>query len=238
MVTRSIALALGLALSAGFPALARGEAKATAPAAAKDGGTPAAEKSQPDKVRRDPAGRTGISPTWEAIKRGDDAYVAKNINTALKEYQAAIEAKPQNPVAHYRFACALIAKGELKHAQEELTAALRFAQSDAQTAAKVLFVIADLKERLQDYAGALAAWKSYAAFATGHKDIKTFPDSAASRQEKINQYTKLLEQSNQVKQRIAERQQITENKASEDAKASKSDDEKSGKSGESKKSKK
>jgi tetratricopeptide (TPR) repeat protein len=199
---------------------------------------PAAEKSPPSNVRRDPAGRTGISPTWEAIKRGDDAYIANNVDAAIKEYQAAIEARPQHPVAHYRFACALISKGELKHAQEELTAALRFAQSDAQTAAKILFVFADLKERQQDYAGALAAWKSYAAFANGHKDIKTFPDSAASRQDKINQYTKLLEQSNQVKQRIAERQQITESKATEDAKASKSDDEKPGKAGDAKKGKK
>jgi tetratricopeptide (TPR) repeat protein len=165
-------------------------------------------------LRRDPNGRTGISPSWEAIKRGDEAYVAHNLDGALHEYQAAVEAHPQNPVAHYRLGCALIAKAEFKQAQESLDTALRFSKSDAVTAGKVLFVIADLKERQQDYPAALAAWKIYAAFATAHTEVKSFAASAASRQARVTAYMKLTEQSTQVKQRIAERLQAAELRSS------------------------
>ena len=186
---------------------------ALAQAAAAPGATPTAAPA----IRRDPAGRTGISPSWEAIKRGDDAYVAHNVEGAIHEYQAAIEAKPQNPVAHYRLACALIAKGDFKLAQESLDSALRFSQSDPQTAAKTLFVTADLKERQHDYPAALAAWKAYSAFIAAHPGTKAFPGSSESRQAKLAAYMKLTEQSAKVKQRIDERLQLMEPDAQKDA---------------------
>jgi tetratricopeptide (TPR) repeat protein len=216
MVARAVSLVFGLALGVAYPALAD----------AADNSAPAVSSSG-NAVRRDPAGRTGISPTWEAIKRGDDAYVAHNIDAAIHEYQSAVEARPQNPVAHYRLGCAFIAKGDFKQAQESLDAALRFSKSDPQTAGKTLFVVADLKERQQDYPAALAAWKTYSAFAASHKDIKTYAGSADSRKEKLTAYLKLLEQSAQVKQRIAERLQMADPQASQDAKAPKKEDAKS-----------
>jgi len=188
---------------------APGSSAAAAPAASPQG-----------QIRRDPAGRTGISPSWEAIKRGDDAYVAHNLDGAIHEYQAAIESRPQNGVAHYRLACALIAKGDFKLAQESLDSALRFSQSDPQTAAKTLFVTADLKERQHDYPAALAAWKAYSAFIAAHPGIKAFAASSDSRQARIADVTKLNEQSVQVKKRIDERLQQMESDAQKDAKKS------------------
>lgn len=187
----------------------------------------AAAATTQNGIRRDPAGRTGISPSWEAIKRGDDAYVAHNLDGAIHEYQAAIESRPQNPVAHYRLASALIAKGDFKQAQESLEAALRFSQSDPQTAAKALFVTADLKERQHDYPAALAAWKAYSAFIKAHPGIKGFPGSSDSRQAKLMAYMKLTEQSAKVKQRIDERLQLLEPEAEKDAKSPKKEDAKS-----------
>ena len=172
-------------------------------------------------MRRDPAGKTGISPTWEAIKRGDDAYVAHNIEGAIKEYQAAIEATPQNPVAHYRLACALVAKGDFKLSQESLDSALRFAQTDPQTAAKVLFVTADLREREHAYAAALSAWKAYSAFVKANAGIKAFAASGASREAKVAEIIKLNEQSGKVKQRIEERLQLMDSDAQKDSKSKK-----------------
>ena len=219
MVARAVQLLVGLAIGfVAYPAMADAANK-----------QPPAESSSDKTIRRDSAGRTGISPTWEAIKRGDDAYVAHNIDAAIHEYQAAVEARPQNPVAHYRLGCTFIAKGEFKQAQESLDAALRFSQSDPQTAGKTLFVIADLKERQQDYPAAIAAWKTYATFAAHHKDIKVFADSAQSRLDKLSAFLKLLEQSTQVKQRITDRQQMTDASASQDAKPSKKDDAKGSK---------
>ena len=130
-------------------------------------------------------------------------------------------------MAHYRLGCAFVAKGDFKQAQDSLDAALRFSKSDPQTASKTLFVIADLKERQQDYPAALAAWKTYSAFVASHKDIKTFAVSADSRKERLMAYLKLLEQSAQVKQRITERLQMADSQASQDAKASKKEDAKS-----------
>lgn len=177
-----------------------------------------------EAVRRDAAGRTGISPSWEAIKRGDDAYVVHNLDGAIHEYRAAIEARPQNPVAHYRLACALIAQGDFKQAQESLDAALRFSKSDPVTASKTLFVMADLKERQQDYRAALTAWKSYSAFAASHAETKTFAASSESRQARLTDYIKLAEQSAQVKQRIDERLQAAELQRPVDRKAGSKDD--------------
>jgi len=198
---------------------------AAAPAGATEPSTPSTTTAA-KSVRRDPAGRTGISPSWESIKRGDDAYVVHNVDGALKEYQAAIEAYPQNPVAHYRLACVLIAKREYKQAQESLDAALRFSKSDPNTAGKTLFVMADLKERQQDYPAALAAWKAYSIFAATHKEAKTFPSTAESRLSRLAAYVKLTEQSEQVKQRISERLQNSEFKDPQGAKGSKKEDSK------------
>ena len=215
MVIRAARLVLGSVLLVAAPAVASDPSTPSTP-------TTTAAKS----VRRDPAGRTGISPSWEAIKRGDEAYVAHNIAGAIKEYQAAIEAYPQNPVAHYRMACVLIAQREYKQAQESLDAALRFSKSDPNTAGKTLFVMADLKERQQDYPAALAAWKAYSIFAATHKEAKTFPGTAESRLSRLAAYVKLTEQSEQVKQRIAERLQTSEFKDPQGTKGSKKEDSK------------
>ena len=210
MIARSALLLL--ALTSTLTRLAFAQAPA-APAVAN----PTATASQP-VLRRDPAGKTGISPSWEAIKRGDDATMAHNLESAIHEYQSAIEAKPQNAVAHYRLACAYIAKGDFKQAHESLDSALRFAQTDVQTAAKVMFVKADLKEREHDYPAALEAWKAYTNFVKSSAGIKAFPASGESRESKVAQIIKLNESSAKVKQRIEERLQLMEPNAPKDSK--------------------
>jgi tetratricopeptide (TPR) repeat protein len=229
MNVRASALGLALLLAPTAHALAEGASSKTAPAAPSPNAaaTSTAAATPSKAIRRDPAGRTGISPSWEAIKRGDDAYVGHNVEGAIHEYQAAIESQPQNPVAHYRLACALIAKGDFKQAQDALDAALRFSQSDPQTAAKTLFVTADLKERQNDYPAALAAWKAYSAFIAAHAGVRAFPGSSDSRQAKIAAYMKLTEQSAKVKQRIDEREQLVEPEAQKDGKNPKKEDAKS-----------
>jgi len=211
MTSHTARLFLGLAFATGTPALAADP-------------LPRSDVAQgTDPLRRDAAGRTGISPAWEAIKRGDDAYAAHNFDGAIHEYQAAIEARPQNPVGHYRLACVLVANGDFKQAQEELDAALRFAKSDSVTAGKVLFVMADLKERQQDYPAALVAWKAYSAFASNHPEVKTFPGTSESRQARLAAYLELAQRSAQVKQRIDERLQSAELQRSAVSRGSKKD---------------
>jgi tetratricopeptide (TPR) repeat protein len=196
---------------------------AVVPAVAQPSSAPAASgPTTPEGIRRDPAGRTGISPGWEAIKRGDTAYVAHDVNTAIREYQAAVQAQPQLAMAHYRLGCALVAKNQVKEAQQSLESAVRLAQSDPQLAAKALFVIAELKEMQQDHAAAIVAYKAYSAFIAAHPGIRSFGASGDSRQTKILEYAKLAEQSAQVHQRIVQREQLAEQKpATEEAKSQK-----------------
>ena len=229
MNVRLCALGLAILTAPCSGALAQGAGSNAAPAAPGTNAvvTTTATAAPSKTIRRDPAGRTGISPSWEAIKRGDDAYMGHNVEGAIHEYQAALQSQPQNPVAHYRLACALVAKGDFKQAQDSLDAALRFSQSDPQTAAKTLFVTADLKERQHDYPAALAAWKTYSTFIAAHAGVRAFPASSDSRQARIAAYIKLTEQSAQVKQRIDEREQLVESDAQKDSKNPKKEEPKS-----------
>src|SRR4051812_42230602 len=65
----------------------------TAPSAASPSpAKPAA--SSADAPRRDPKGIKGISPFWEAIKKGDDAVAARDTEGAKAAYQDAIKLEP------------------------------------------------------------------------------------------------------------------------------------------------
>jgi tetratricopeptide (TPR) repeat protein len=211
MMAQAFTLTVAAVISAAAPVWAQQSAAATASA-----------PTTPEGIRRDPARRTGISPAWEAIRRGDTAYVAHDTDTAVREYQAAIQAQPQHAMAHYRLGCALKSKNQVKEAQESLDAAVRFAQSDAQLASKAMFVIAELKEMQHDYPAAVAAWKAYSTYVAAHPGIRSFVASSESCQKKIAEYAKLSEQSAQVHQRIMDREQLAEQRsAPEEAKPQK-----------------
>ena len=100
-----------------------------------------------DEVRRDPKGIRGISPFWEALLRGDKSYVARDFDGSVAAYQEAIKLEPQNALGHYRMGEAQLAKGDQKEAEESWVAGLRFVGENHKLHAKLLFVIADLRER-------------------------------------------------------------------------------------------
>ena len=67
-------------------------------------------------IRRDPKGVQGVSPTWEAIGKGDGAVLARDYDAAIAAYRDAISKSPQNPLGFYRVAEAQKLKGDLKEA--------------------------------------------------------------------------------------------------------------------------
>src|SRR5262245_29758281 len=85
----------------GSAALAQQPAAPAAPAASKPpaGGTAAAPATGP---RRDPNGQTGISPYMEQIKKGEDAYVARDFPGAVAAFQEAIKLDVQKMLGYYR----------------------------------------------------------------------------------------------------------------------------------------
>jgi len=168
-----------------------------------------AAKREASEVRRDPRGIKGISPFMEAIKRGDAALLARDIEAAVVAYRDALAQEPENALAYYRIAEAQILKGDLKEAETALVAGLRaVVATNASLKAKLQFALADLRERQKAYDEASARWAEYEAFtttattATERKESLGFPASGAERKKVVEAWKKLSADSADVKARI------------------------------------
>ncbi len=85
----------------------------------------------------------------------------------------------------------------------------RFVSAEGETRllrARILFVIADLKEREKKLDDAKAAWQAYTDYVTKYAGDGGvgFPSSGASRLQAIDTMTKLNAESEKVKQKIKE----------------------------------
>src|SRR5688572_23727320 len=145
---------------------------------------PAAAQPAAGEPRKDPKGVKGISPFWEAIKKGDNSAIARDFDGAIAAYREAIQSQPQNPMGHYRLGEAQLAKGDQKEAELAWGAGLRFADKDPVMKAKLLFVLADLRERQKSHDEANTRWTDYgkAASAPG---AKGYPATAEDRKKRI-----------------------------------------------------
>ena len=173
--------------------------------------------------RKDPQGVKGISPFWEQIKKGDDLYVARDFDGAIAAYKEAITKEPQNALGHYRIGEAHLAKNDTQEAETSWVAALRFVGTDHPLKAKILFVLADLRERQKSFDDATDRWNAYAQFAQQQPAAKAFPKSAEDRKGKIASWTKLVSDYAAVKKRIEARLKEADAKAKKDAESTKPD---------------
>jgi tetratricopeptide (TPR) repeat protein len=192
------------------PGLANAQGgKAPAPAAA----------AAPAKggVRKDPKGVKGISPFWESLKKGDDLYVARDFDGAIAAYREAIAKEPQNALGHYRMGEAQLAKADLQEAEASWVAALRFVGGDLALKAKILFVLADLRERQKSHDDAKERWTAYEQLAQKNPGVKTYPASAGDRKKRIDVWKKLLEDYSAVRKRIEQRLREADEKAKKSA---------------------
>jgi tetratricopeptide (TPR) repeat protein len=187
----------------------------------------AGKKAQKDKEpeaaeapagpRKDPKGIKGISPFWESIKKGDDALAARDIEGAKAAYQEAIRGEPQNAMGHYRMGEAELTKGNLKDAEAIWQTALRFVGENAALKAKILFVLADVKERERSLDEATNGWNAYEGHSKASPTVKTYPATPADRKKRIEDWKKLEVEYGAVKERIKQRLEEAEKKAAESA---------------------
>jgi hypothetical protein len=192
---RKLTIVLGLATMA-----------LTAGAQAQDPNkAPEAQAKSSDDVKRDPKGIKGVTPHTELIAKGDRAYVARDFDGAIAAYREAIQKEPQNAVGHYRVGSAQLAKGDQKEAEAAWVAGLRFVGKDGTLKAKLLFVLADLRERQKNNDEAIARWKEYAANATAEKEAISYPASATERIARNEAWKKNVAESAEVKTRIEKR---------------------------------
>ncbi len=190
-----------------------------------------------DGVPRDVRGVQGISPFWEQIKQGDNAYIARSFDQALESYKAAIAALPHDPIGHLRVAEVHLQKGQLPEAEQALVAALRFVGTDIGQKAKIFFLLAEVRERKLAVDEAIASWTAYeklqsevkppeTAVVTSEKGTKAKPpapvrifgDTAVERKKRLEEHKKLEAEYASVKERIAQRLKEADERAKANAK--------------------
>jgi tetratricopeptide (TPR) repeat protein len=178
------------------------QAPAAPPAAAPAAKAPAAPANP---VRKGPR-----SPFWDALNKGDAAYIARDFDGAIKAYREAIEKESQNALGHYRLGEAQLAKGDMNEAEQSWQSGLRFVGKDEKLRAKLLFVLADLRERQKNYDEATSRWKEYEKHAQSQPTAKAFPATATERQKRITDWKQISTDSAAVKERIEKRLKETE----------------------------
>lgn len=201
-----LVLALVLAHAGAARAQDMAPPSAAAPAATSAPAPAApAKATTPEGIRRDPKGIKGISPFWEAIKKGDDAFAARDAEGAIAAYQEAIKADPHNGMGQYRVGEVELSRGRMKEAEAAWQAALRFVGENAVLKAKILFVLADAKERQRAFEEAANAWNAYDAHLKAQPTAKAYPASSADRQKRIQEWKQLVTDYAAVKERIKNR---------------------------------
>ncbi len=229
---------VALAVSAGFAALSLFAAPsqkafaqappgaATTPAAsttakpAATSGAAAAPPTSGKQPRRDPEGKTGVSPYTENVVKGQNAFVARDFPGAVTAFQDAIKTDPQQMLGFYLMGEAQLEAGKPEEAEAAWTTGLS-KKGPEDLNAKLLFALADLKERQKNWQGAKDAWSAYSTFLTGHPNAKGFAATADERQKRIDQRIKDEKDYGVVKERIKKREDERLKEAEENAKKDK-----------------
>ena len=172
--------------------------------AAGDGSTGGAGGKK--KPQDDAASSAGPSRAYrDACTAGNAKYATRDFRGATADYRTAIESDPKNPLAFYLLGEAQLADGNMTEAEAAWNrASLEASEKEPALRAKILFVLADLKERQKKWEEARAAWQVYLDWASKYPNARAFPASAQSRQQVIDTYQKLDHAYAVVRQRIAD----------------------------------
>lgn len=194
-------------------AMALGNASASAE-------TPKTAAAGSKEVRKDPEGKRGISPYAEAIAKGEAAYVARDLPGAITSFQDAIKLDTEKMLGFFRLGEAQLESGKPDEADGTWTTALGKKGTDDLNA-KLLFVIADLRERQHKWQAAKDAWAAYSAFLQNHTKVNGYPATATERTKQADRRMKDEVDYAAVKDRIAKRELERTKEAEENAKKDK-----------------
>ena len=112
---------------------------------------------------------------------------------------------------------AQLAKGDQKEAEAAWVAGLRFVGRDGTLKAKLIFALADLRERQKNNDEALGRWNEYSKTAQEEKEAVTYPATATERVARNEAWKKNVTESAAVKERIAKRLKEAEEAARKSA---------------------
>ena len=207
MRPRSFLYAVGLAVSLATAPSFADDAKPTATDATKAdkpaGRATKAPAKPPGEPVYDPDNKTAISKYNETILKGNGKYLARDFPGALDIYRGAIPLQPKNAFGHYVVGETQIAAGNLPEAEASLAQAeANSDEKNPQLRAKILFLQADVKERLKRWDEAKAAWQLYSDYVAKHPGVG-FAPSSASRVQAIDDMLKQEKAYVAVRERIA-----------------------------------
>lgn len=154
-----------------------------------------------------PAAANSPSPALRAertIGAGDRAARAGDHELALSRYRAVLEDDPRNALAHYRVGQVHALRGDPSRAEPAYFAALRFAGADDALRAKVLFCIADLRERRRALDAAAAAWTEYEKQGATAPETTPHTATAAERKNRIVEWNKVRAAASETRARTSE----------------------------------
>lgn len=212
MQDRSLAVIASLALAVVVSA---------APVAAQQ--SPAAPEAAPAASappRKDAKGHGGVSPYTEQILKGQASFVARDIPGAIAGFQEAIKLDPSKMLGFYRLGEAMLESGNAAEAEAAWTTALGKKGSE-ELHAKVLFCLADLRERQKNWQAAREAWGAYGAFLTSTPKAGGYSATATERQKQVDRRVKDEKDYATVKERIVQREAERQKEAEENAKKDK-----------------
>lgn len=178
-------------------------AGAAAPPASAQSTAPATPSSPAQKL--DPKGKTGISPFMIKAIKANGAYTARDYQGAIAGYRDAIQEDPQNPLGHYYMGEAQLAAGNTAEAEASWSSGLRYVGTDDVLHAKLLFVMATLRELQGRWEDAKKAWQDYAGFVAAHPNAKGYAATATERSRTIDVHVDLDTKYAAVKARIEQR---------------------------------
>ena len=165
-------------------------------------------KAPVSRVRHDANNVTGISEFMETCVQANARFISHDIPGSIELYKKAIQLQPRNPLGHYLLGQAQLSAGTLDEAVASFLQADQVVDSGPpDVKAKVLFVLADMREREKKWDEAKAAWQRYAEFCSKHTELGLAPASAASGLQVIDDMQKQDKAYECVRQRFqAERQ--------------------------------
>jgi tetratricopeptide (TPR) repeat protein len=150
-------------------------------------------------------------------QKGNAAYAARDFAGAVAAYQQAIAASPNDPMGHYLLGEAELAAGNMAEAEAAWNTGIRFVKDKDSLHAKLLFVLADLRERQGKWVDAKQAWTDYAQFVTAHPEAHGYAATATERQARIVAHEDLEAKYVAVRQRIEDRKKELEKPAPDDS---------------------
>jgi hypothetical protein len=202
----ALRLASALGVLAGLVALtlsARGDGPGStaAPTAPASAAAPAVDAGAPaSPPRRLPHAFV------EACAHGSAQYAAHDFAGAAETFRRAMDLAPQAAIGPYLLGEALFAAGDSAGAEDAWARASSASETDPAMHGRVLFVVAQEKERQKKWDEAKAAWDAYRGWAARYPQAAPFAANAAARAGAIDKWIAQERAAEIVRKRIAETQ--------------------------------